>query len=99
MSLALDLSWAFLILLFTFDGIITSLPISLGGVGLREGVAVYCLSKMNLPTSVGISFGFIFFLIILINALPGGILYLLMKPKGNGSAKSGIITERFSRDQ
>lgn len=52
------------------------LPISLGGIGLREGIITFCLQAFGLP--LGISFGTSLILrgFSIVHSLTGGVLYL-----------------------
>lgn len=77
-SLGVNLAPNFLIMFYTSYVLITALPISLSGIGLREGVAVYFFSQLGLPISVGIAFGLIHFTILLIAGLMGGVVYLIV---------------------
>ncbi|MEE9232273.1 MAG: lysylphosphatidylglycerol synthase domain-containing protein [Nitrospirales bacterium] len=53
------------------------LPISLGGIGVREGAYAYLFTLLNLPPEQGVLIGILFFSQMLLFALIGGILELL----------------------
>ena len=60
---------------------ISSLPISFGGLGMRELVLQVMLNGLcNVPIAVARLIGLMAFSIILLCSFPGGIIYLLYKP-------------------
>jgi glycosyltransferase 2 family protein len=62
---------------------VSSLPISLAGIGLREKVLQILLSQLcHIDKSVAALIGTMSFLIMLLCAAPGGLVYLLYKPSG-----------------
>ena len=62
---------------------ISSLPISFGGAGWREIILQILLSNLaGVPAGVANLIGSLSFLIILLCALPGGLIYFLYKPSG-----------------
>lgn len=62
---------------------ISSLPISFAGVGLREKVLQTMLHGLcGVPEAVAVLIGSMGFLVVLVAAAPGGIVYLFYKPSG-----------------
>jgi uncharacterized membrane protein YbhN (UPF0104 family) len=62
---------------------ISSLPISFGGAGWREIILQILLSNLaGVPAGIANLIGSLSFLIILLCALPGGLIYFLYKPSG-----------------
>lgn len=62
---------------------ITALPISFGGLGLREQLLQVLLHNLcGVSVAVAKLIGTMGFLIILLCAMPGGLVYLLYKPSG-----------------
>ncbi len=62
---------------------ISALPISFGGIGLREKVLQIMLNGLcGVPEAKAILIGSLSFLIILVCCLPGAIVYLFYKPSG-----------------
>lgn len=62
--------------------LLASLPISIGGIGIRESSAVALFSQVNTlqPKSI-VAFEFLAYLIGLISTIPGGIFFILRKEK------------------
>lgn len=58
---------------------LSALPISISGLGIREGSLSYFFSLLNYPLEYGLSLGLLGYSLILISALPG--LYFYLKEK------------------
>jgi hypothetical protein len=62
---------------------VSSLPISLAGIGWREKVLQILLSQLcNIDQGVAALIGSMSFLIILVCSAPGGLVYLFYRPSG-----------------
>ncbi len=62
---------------------ISSLPISFAGVGLREKIFQIMLNGLcGVPEAVAVLIGSMSFLVMLVCAAPGGIVYFFYKPSG-----------------
>ena len=74
---------------------ISSLPISFAGVGVREHILQVMLGNlMAVPAAVAVLIGSMSFVVTLICAAPGGLVYLLYKPSGATSSASLSEMER-----
>lgn len=80
-SVALDLDVPFLYYFFIFPttAFIASMPISLGGHGVREGMVVIFLGWVGVDTASSAALGIIYFLCSLVSYMFGGLLFLLTK--------------------
>jgi hypothetical protein len=56
--------------------LISILPISISGIGVREGSYVGLLYLLGVETSKGLAFGLLGFLVVMIASLLGGIIYV-----------------------
>lgn len=66
-----------------------SLPISVGGIGVREQSGVSMFASVGIAASQVVSFEFLAYLVAVISTLPGGILFAFRKEKWLGrSVKS-----------
>jgi len=83
-SLGIEPEWARFFLIIPLMGILASLPISLGGFGVREGTLSYFLELLGYPPELGIALGFLTYGVMLIGGTIGGFLYL-----GGGRPKDG----------
>jgi len=75
-SLGLEVSWPKYFLIIPLMGILASLPISLGGFGVREGTLSYLLGLLGYPTEVGVALGFLTYGVNLLAGFCGWVCYL-----------------------
>jgi uncharacterized membrane protein YbhN (UPF0104 family) len=59
--------------------IIASLPISLGGIGMREQTGVLLFAMAGMAGSDAFAMEFLAFVVAVLSGLPGGILFILRK--------------------
>jgi glycosyltransferase 2 family protein len=71
-----DAPLAAFLLLAPLIAIVTAVPISVGGWGVREGAMVTALSLVHIQPSVALTISIQFGLIMLVVGLPGGVLTL-----------------------
>lgn len=65
---------------FFINPIITlsaNIPISIGGIGIRENITVFLLRKFNIVESHSVIFALVILFIIMFNAFVGGITYVI----------------------
>jgi glycosyltransferase 2 family protein len=77
---------------------VSSLPFSIGGMGLREKVLQILLPQLcNVDQNVAPLIGTMGFLIILLCCLPGGIVYFFYRPSGaTGHVKMREMQKEFA---
>ncbi len=63
------------LVLFLISSVVSVLPITVGGVGVRELTFLYGLKLIDYPSDVGVAFSFLFFFITMLSSLIG-ILFL-----------------------
>jgi len=76
-SLGINISYGMMVFTSPFASVVTSLPIALGGIGLRENATVFVLENFGISTGDATVFSFIVLSIILFNSLLGGLVYVL----------------------
>lgn len=82
--------------LFVFIPLIAlaaSLPISINGLGLREGMYVYLFSSVGFTAEESLSLALLNFAILLLISLPGAPVYLLIG-RGKGKPPSGYKKDK-----
>ena len=81
MGRALDLNvpFSFALIVFPLVGTFAAIPISLNGLGLREGGYVVLLSAIGIGTEKAIAFGILLFLVVACDSLIGGVIYLFQQ--------------------
>ncbi len=75
-GLGLGLATTDFFVIVPVTGFLASLPVSLGGLGVRETSLVYFLGLKGLPEEKGLLLGLLVYSTVLVGALPGAILYL-----------------------
>ena len=78
-ALDLDLPFSFCVIVYPLVGTFAAIPISVNGLGLREGGYVFLLAVIGIGTEKGVAFGILLFLIVALDSLLGGLLFLLQK--------------------
>ena len=56
---------------------VSMLPVSLSGIGLREGAYVFFLAFVNVPKTEALTFAFGWFTILVMSSLTGGIVFAI----------------------
>jgi len=91
-ALGIDLPYSFCLIVYPLVGTFAAIPVSLNGLGLREGGYIYLLAVIGIGSEKGIAFGLLLFLIVAVDSLIGGVLFLLQK-----SPKSvGVVAEKVT---
>lgn len=72
--------------------LVTTLPISIGGWGVREGAMVGAFALVGVPAESSLVLSILFGLTAMISSLPGGALWLL-----EGDRKRGLSEEEMER--
>jgi uncharacterized membrane protein YbhN (UPF0104 family) len=84
-ALHINLPFSFCIILYPLVGTFAALPVSLNGIGLREGGYLFLLGVIGVTAEKSIAFGLLLFLIVIVDSLIGGLLFLLKQgPKAAG---------------
>jgi hypothetical protein len=78
-ALGLEIPYSFCIIVYPLVGTFSAIPVSLNGLGLREGGYIYLLAVIGISTENAIAFGLLLFLIVAVDSLLGGVLFLLQK--------------------
>ncbi len=78
-ALNLVIPFSFCLIVYPLVGTFAAIPISLNGIGLREGGYVLLLGLIGITTENGIAFGLLLFIIVALDSLIGGIVFLLKR--------------------
>jgi hypothetical protein len=78
-ALHINIPFSFCLILYPLVGTFAAIPVSLNGIGLREGGYLFLLALIGISTEHGIAFGLLLFLIVVVDSLIGGLLFLLKK--------------------
>jgi uncharacterized membrane protein YbhN (UPF0104 family) len=87
-ALGLELPFSFSLIVYPLVGTFAAIPISLNGLGLREGGYVLLLAVIGIGTEQSIAFGILLFLIVALDSLIGGLIFLLQRIPKRQMAKA-----------
>jgi hypothetical protein len=93
MALNLDLPFSFCLILYPLVGVFASIPISFGGIGLRESGYMFLLGTLGLGAEKGIAFGLLLFIIVALDSLVGGLLFLLKRKKNSPASAVAVESQ------
>jgi uncharacterized protein (TIRG00374 family) len=91
MSLSIDIGSLFLIFSVPLIILISLLPISYGGHGVREVVTVFMFSLAGVPKDIALGISLIYLSVILLVSLSGGFFLILRIVKSHPDPKAGGI--------
>lgn len=90
-ALQINVPFSFCIILYPLAGIFAALPVSLNGLGLREGAYLFLLGLIGITAEKGVAFGLLLFLIVVVDSLIGGLLFLLKRsPKPSADVLANL---------
>jgi len=78
-ALEIDIPWSYAFIIYPLVGTFSALPISFGGIGLREGGYIFMLQQINVGQEKAIAFGLLWFVIVALDSLIGGLIFVLKK--------------------
>ncbi len=84
-ALDVEIPWSYVFILYPLVGIFSALPVSLNGIGLREGGYLFLLRHIDVSSEKAIAFSFLWLIIVAIDSLIGGLVFIIRKsPKPSG---------------
>lgn len=89
-SLGIQLDLIYFYIFIPLMLVITILPISIGGLGVREGALIYFFGFLNIRPELCVSAGLIFQLLQILISIPGIFLWIL--PNRTKNSESNILT-------
>ncbi len=78
-ALDIHIPWSYSFIIYPLVGLFSALPVSLSGIGLREGGYLFLLRQINISSEKAVAFGILWFVIVALDSLIGGIILLLRK--------------------
>lgn len=76
-ALAADVPASFYWIMVPMVTLLTLVPVSLNGMGIREGGTVLFLSQVGVPEGTALTIAVLWFAVMAVNSLAGGLVYLL----------------------
>jgi len=90
-AFSLDLPFSFFMVVIPVIFLLSMLPVSINGIGVRENLFVYFFAKVSVSPEKSLAIAWMAFVMILSYALIGGLIYMLRK--GEKEAISEIADE------
>lgn len=78
-ALAVEVPFSYCFILYPLVGLFSAIPITLNGFGLREGGYLFLLQLVGISSEKAIAFGLLWFVIVALDSLIGGVLLLLRR--------------------
>jgi uncharacterized membrane protein YbhN (UPF0104 family) len=78
-AIHIEIPFSYCIIVYPLVGTFAAIPISLNGLGLREGGYLFLLQVIGVDSEKGIAFGLLLFLTVALDSLLGGLLFILKK--------------------
>jgi uncharacterized protein (TIRG00374 family) len=78
-ALHIEIPFSYCVILYPLVGTFSALPVSLNGLGLREGGYLFMLQIIGFSSETAIAFGLLLFLTIAADSLVGGVIFLFNK--------------------
>jgi glycosyltransferase 2 family protein len=93
LGLQLDISFFHFLIFVPVVTLISMIPISISGLGLRESSFEILLRSVGAPPASGIALGLISSLFLFLTSLPGGIVYIFFKNRTDKQQLAALETE------
>ncbi|MEI8351406.1 MAG: lysylphosphatidylglycerol synthase transmembrane domain-containing protein, partial [bacterium] len=79
-ALSIDLPFLAYLSFAPLVGLISAIPITPGGIGIREGASIKLWSVLGVPDEKGFLLAFIPYIFLVLWGLPGGVMFLFHRP-------------------
>ena len=85
-SFGIEVSFLHLLVIITLISVITMIPVSLNGLGVREASYVLFFQSIGVPEGIALSVSLLFFILVTISSLIGGLFWLMERRDTNSEA-------------
>jgi uncharacterized protein (TIRG00374 family) len=92
-GLRLDVSLLYCMVLVPIVTLVTMIPISFSGLGLREQSFVILFGAIGISSASSTALGLLGSIMVLLSAVPGGIIYIFFRNRGDLQTMSSMETE------
>jgi len=82
LAFGFDVPFYKLLVYISLISIITMLPISINGLGVREASYLLFFKELGVPDGVAVSVSLLFFVLVAVSSLAGGLFWLIERQKG-----------------
>lgn len=77
LSFGIHVSWVAMLMIITLISVLTMLPISVNGLGVREGCYIFFFKELGVPDEISVTVSLMFFLLVSLSSLAGGCFWIL----------------------
>jgi hypothetical protein len=84
-ALAFELPWSYALVFFPLVDVVAMLPVSISGIGLREGGYLFFLGRLGVAPERAIASSIVWLAIVVASGLVGGLVFVLYR----GRCQSG----------
>ena len=78
-ALGFDIPWSYALVFFPMVDILTMLPVSFSGIGLREGGYLFFLGRLGVGAEQAVACGTLWLMMLVASGLIGGMVFILSK--------------------
>lgn len=76
LALGIHIPWLALLMIITLISVITMLPVSVNGIGVREGSYVFFFQQLGVPSEMAVAVSLLFFFLVSVSSLAGGLFWI-----------------------
>jgi uncharacterized protein (TIRG00374 family) len=76
LALGIHIPWLDLLMIITIISVITMLPVSVNGIGVREGSYVFFFQQLGVPSEMAVAVSLLFFFLVSVSSLAGGLFWI-----------------------
>ena len=78
-ALDVEIPWSYSVIIYPLVGVFSALPISLNGIGLREGGYLFLLGQIDISSEKAIAFSLLWLIVVAVESLIGGVVFIVGK--------------------
>ena len=87
-GLDIDVTWIDCLVLMPLVLLVTTVPVSIGGWGVREGAMVFAFGLIGVSEHSAFALSFLFGLLVVAASIPGGVIWLM-----SGERRADVIAQ------
>lgn len=96
-ALGLGVPWSYTFILGPLVNIMTAVPVSLNGLGVREGGYVFFLAHIGVARDSAVAFALIWFAVVMLSGVVGGAVYLGHRQAPRAKAEEPAVKGAIER--
>ncbi len=85
-ALAFALPWSYALVFFPLVDVVAMLPVSISGIGLREGGYLFFLGRLGVGAERAIACSIVWLAIVVASGLVGGLVFVLFRERGQSES-------------